>query len=132
MGNLGSQDVSLIVVILWFWCWRFVKIFLKSYFPLVFCIAFWVWNCMFSLQFWSFYMIETYNMFVQLVFKKNYDYLLFNVAKIKCSFYALIWFKHLKRRISLGGFDRTVIENDQIHDVTYTIIFKKDVQVMIP
>jgi hypothetical protein len=30
-GNLGSRNVSLIVVILWSWCWRFERIFLKSW-----------------------------------------------------------------------------------------------------
>ncbi len=60
-----------------------------------------------------------------LVFKTFYDYLLFNVAKLKCSFYALILFKHLKPRISPCDLNISVIENNQIHDVTYLYIFYK-------
>jgi hypothetical protein len=69
---------------------------LKSYFRLVFCIAFWIWNCMFSLQAWSFCMIETYNMFVLLVFS------------------TFLW---------PSGLNRSVIEKNQIHDVAYLYKF---------
>ncbi len=92
-GNLGIQNVSSIVIIPWFWCWRFDRIFWSHIFHLFL-------DCVLSLKLYVFFAS------LKLLHDRNlqyvcttgfYDYLLLNVAKLKCSFSSIIWFKHLNQ-----------------------------------